>query len=282
MGQTLGRLAREAGYEIGDVVCRSARSARSAVKFIGAGHPHASETARLSQSDFVLISTPDDKIPDVVKIIERDIAGEGHAAVLHTSGALSSAVLGPLSRLGLSAGSCHPLQTFASPIRSLTLARGCYFCIEGEQKAVKVARRFVRKIGARYFEVSTDMKGLYHAAAVLASGGVVALLATSFDMLSLCGLSEAEAIKILIPLVEGTISNLRAVGPARALTGPVRRGDVGTVEKNIRSIASANDDWLSVYRLMSERSLPIAQRAGADESSLAELRRVLSGIRNNS
>ncbi|MCI0488587.1 MAG: DUF2520 domain-containing protein [Blastocatellia bacterium] len=276
VGQTLGRLAREAGYEIGDVVCRSERSARSAVRFIGAGRPQTSESARLSQADFILISTPDDKIPDAVSIVERNIAEVGRAVVLHTSGALSSAVLGPLAGLGLSAGSCHPLQAFADPARSLALVSDCYFCIEGDPKAVTVARRFVRSIGARSFEISADMKNLYHAAAVMASGGLVALLSTSLDMLSHCGLSEAEAIKVLLPLVEGTIANLRAVGPARALSGPVRRGDLGTVEKNLRAIASVNADWLRVYRLLAERSLPLAERAGADKESLAELRRILN------
>ena len=276
MGRTLGRLAREAGYEIGDLVCLSLRSARSAARFIGAGRPQASESARLSQADFVLISTPDDKIPYAIGIIENNIAGVGRAAVLHTSGALSSDVLGSLIAHGLSAGSCHPLQTFANPARSLALVRGCYFCIEGEQRAVTLARRFVRRIGARYFEIPTRMKGLYHGAAVLASGGVVALLATSLDMLSRCGLGESEAIKILLPLVEGTIANLRAAGPARSLSGPVRRGDVGTVEKNLRAIASVDADWLRVYRLLAERSLPLAERAGIDKASLVELRRILN------
>src|SRR5437764_1481193 len=82
------------------------------------------------------------------------------------------------------------------------------------------ARRFVKAIGARYFEIPTEQKSLYHAAAVMASGGVTALVSASLEMLAHCGLPEKEARRVLLPLVEGTLKNIGAVGAAKALTGP--------------------------------------------------------------
>ncbi|HXG91566.1 MAG TPA: DUF2520 domain-containing protein [Blastocatellia bacterium] len=273
VGQALGRLAREAGYEIADVVSTSRRSAAASVRFIGAGRAQAASRARLSAADLILIATPDDKITAAVGLIEKNALTIGRAIALHTSGAIASDALKRLTQYKIAIGSCHPLQTFESPDRALSLVPASYFCIEGEPRAVRAARRLVRDIGARYFEIPTEMKSLYHAAAVMASGGVVALLSISLQLLERCGLSETQSQRVLLPLVEGTVANVRAVGPARALTGPVRRGDTGTVERNMKAIAAVDNDWLEVYRLLAERGLALAERAGATHESLARLLR---------
>ncbi|HKG20593.1 MAG TPA: DUF2520 domain-containing protein, partial [Blastocatellia bacterium] len=139
VGRTLGRLAHRSGHEVGDVVCSSRRSARSAVVFIGAGAPHGESRARLSPAGLFLISTPDDRIMDAVELI-GGAPGTGRPSALHTSGSLSSDVLSPLRERGFSIGSCHPLQTFPRPSRSEALVRSTYFCIEGDARAVRVAR----------------------------------------------------------------------------------------------------------------------------------------------
>ena len=275
VGQTMGKLAREAGYEITDVVSRSQRSARAAARFIGAGNALQASSARLSPAHLILIATPDDKISDAVELVSSNASGFSKAAALHTSGAVASDVLSPLAERGFAIGSCHPLQTFESPARALELMPGSYFCVEGEARAVRAARALVRRIGARYFEIPTEMKSLYHAAAVMASGGVVALISISLEMLKRCGLSDIESKKVLLPLVEGTIANVRAVGPARALTGPVARGDAGTVKRNMNAIAAFDSRWLEIYRLLAARSLTLAERARIDDDSLEELKRLL-------
>ena len=275
VGQTMGRLARLAGYEITDVVCRSRRASAAAVRFIGAGNPQQAARVRLSPSDLILIATPDDRISEAVELVMNNASSVSRAVALHTSCAIASDVLNRLRERGLATGSCHPLQTFESPARALELAGRSYFCIEGEPRAVLAARRLVRRIGARYFEIPTEMKSLYHAAAVMASGGVVALLSISLELLERCGLSGVESKKVLMPLVEGTVGNVSAVGPALALTGPVRRGDAGTVRRNMKSIADVSSDWLEVYRQLAARSLTLAERAKIDDKSLDEVRKAL-------
>ena len=276
VGQTIGRMAHEAGYDITDVVCRSRRSAIAAVRFIGAGKAQAYSRARLSAANLILITTPDDRINDAVELVSRNASRIEGRVALHTSGALTSTSLARLIPHGFSVGSCHPLQTFESPARALNLAPSSYFCIEGEPEAVRAARKLVRGIGARYFEIPTEMKSLYHAAAVMASGGIVALVSISLEMLARCGLTEAQSKKVLLPLVEGTIANVRAVGPALALTGPIRRGDTGTVERNMKALAAVDSDWLELYRLLAARSLALSKEAGLDEGSLKDLLRIVS------
>ncbi|HXG65868.1 MAG TPA: DUF2520 domain-containing protein [Blastocatellia bacterium] len=278
VGQTLGRLAREAGYEIGEVVSRTRRSAQAAVKFIGSGEAQSAAQARLTAADLFLIATPDDRIQDAVEMILQQAPTRCRAVVLHTSGALASDALAPLASCGYSVGSCHPLQTFASPERALPLARGIYYCIEGDARAVRMARRLARDVGGRPFEIRTEMKSLYHVAAVMASGGFVSLLSISMEALTRCGLKEKEAQKVLLPLVEGTLANVRAVGPARALTGPVRRGDAGTVRRNLDALARinrVNSQWFEVYRALGLRAVTLAEKAGTDENALDEVRRLL-------
>jgi predicted short-subunit dehydrogenase-like oxidoreductase (DUF2520 family) len=274
VGQTLGRLAHEAGYEIADVVCRSRRTAVRAARFIGAGEPHAATSARLAAANVILIATPDDGMGEAVKLLVGDARPIGHAVVLHTSGALTSLALAPLRELNFAIGSCHPLQTFESPQRALSVIRQSYFCIEGERQAVGVARTFVRRIGARSFEISTTMKSLYHAAAVMASGGLTALLSVSLEALQGCGLSEAEARRVLLPLSEATLANVREVGPHRALTGPIRRGDVSTVQHNLDALAAADAQWLAIYRLLAAQSLRLIEPQ-LDQPIVEAMRRLL-------
>lgn len=273
VGQALALRAREAGFEIVDIVCRSRRSANRAAKFIGAGKAQTASRARLADADLFLISTPDDKIHEAVELVRRSEVKS--TVALHTSGALSSDVLKPLAENGFAVGSCHPLQSFESPERGVALLDKTYFCIEGNTKAVRVARRFVKAIGARDFEIKTEMKSLYHAAAVMSSGGITALLSVNLGLLMKCGLSEAKARQVLLPLVEGTLANIRAVGTTEALTGPVRRGDGGTVERNLKALVAADAKAMELYCLLAERSVALARAAGADEAALQNIRKLL-------
>jgi predicted short-subunit dehydrogenase-like oxidoreductase (DUF2520 family) len=229
----------------------------------------------LIETDLILIATPDDRVGEAAGLIVENAETLRGAVALHTSGALSSDALGSLRAYAIATASCHPLQTFGSPARAVGLLKDSYFCIEGEPRAERIARRLVRSIGARSFTVTTEMKSLYHAAAVLASGGVVSLLGISIDMLMKCGLSDTQSRKILVPLVEGTVENVRTSGPARALTGPVRRGDAGTVSRNLKAIAKHDRRWVDLYALLALQSLVLAERAGADPHLLEAVRRLL-------
>ena len=276
VGRTMGRLCHQAGHEISDVVCQSKRSASAAVRFIGAGRAWASGQASLSQTDLVLVSTPDGRIPNAVELIESNASTVGRPVVLHTSGAIASSALSSLSELGMNIGSCHPLQTFESPQSALASVGASYFCIEGEPGAVRIARKLVRDTDARYFEIPTEMKSLYHAAAVMASGGLVALLSFSLDMLVMCGLKPSEARRVLLPLVEGTVANVSALGAKRALTGPVRRGDSETVARNLAALGSADSCAADLYRLLARRSVALVEQNAANPAALLEVRRQLS------
>jgi predicted short-subunit dehydrogenase-like oxidoreductase (DUF2520 family) len=271
------------------------------VKFIGAGKAQSIHRLQLSAADFILIATPDDKIPETVALLKQNFLAPSQnkirqrlvsspnknclmkpspqsfkgAVVLHTSGALSSEVLQPLAEIGFAVGSCHPLQTFASAARAVAITHKAYFCLEGEAKALRSARRFVQAIGANHFAIRTEMKSLYHAAAVMSSGGVVALLSANLELLGRCGLSAGKARKVLLPLVEATVANIGAVGAAQALTGPIGRGDVRTVEKNLQAIAAVDGQTLELYRLLAANSLRLVENSYTDKTALKQIKKLL-------
>ncbi len=275
VGQTLGLLANQAGIAVTDVISRSLPSARAAVRFIGGGNPQSVSQARLSPVDLLLIATPDEQITNAVAFIGSQLQIDPRTVVLHTSGAVSSSALASLTTQVAGIGSCHPLQTFAQPSQDLSRLRQTYFCIEGTRRGKQVARQLVRAIGAPHFEIATEMKSLYHAAAVMASGGVTALLSICIELLHKAGLGQQAARRALLPLTEGTLANVRALGAPHALTGPVKRGEAETVALNLRALQSMKEDWATLYRLLAERGLRLAAQAGTEEDALRRVRLAL-------
>src|SRR5438309_3675068 len=174
VGRALGRRLRELGWKIGAVVTRSESSARRAVRFIGAGNACAGMTRRILASRVILIATPDDEITvvsqELARIGEEELRGR---VVLHTSGAMDSAVLDAVPERGAMVGSMHPLQSFGGV--AVPSLEGKVFTIEGETQAVRVARQIARSVGGSPVRIAGSKKILYDAAAAMAAGHVLAV-----------------------------------------------------------------------------------------------------------
>src|SRR2546426_8821900 len=125
VGRALGRRLRELGWKICAVITRSEEGARRAVRFIGAGKPHAQMTRQIVSSRVILIAAPDDEIAGVAKELARiggeEVRGEG---VLHTSGALNARVLGPVKACGAAGAALHPVQSFYGVVVALVGGKG--------------------------------------------------------------------------------------------------------------------------------------------------------------
>ncbi|HZS48061.1 MAG TPA: Rossmann-like and DUF2520 domain-containing protein [Blastocatellia bacterium] len=268
VGQTLGRLWRDRGYTIESVVCRTKQSARRAVAFIGGGNPHSIDTSDLPASKVFLVSVPDDEIAETAKQIAILRADWSRTVFLHTSGSLSSRILEPLSDCKAHTGSAHPLLSISSPKLGVSQIAGGYFCIEGDKEATSLAKRLVKSIGGKTFEIDSSDKALYHAAAVLASPHLTALLSLSIQALEQCGVSKTEAHKILQPLVNSTIENLWKHGAETALTGPVSRADIATIRRNLRALAQTSELAENVYRFLSLQGANLSRSAGAPQEKL--------------
>lgn len=295
MGSALAIALDSRGYLIEALVARRLSHARKAARSI-AGTPSCLSDDRLSElphSDLILIATPDDAIGVVAaRLADKSVSSavgcryssvgrverrQRDRTVLHTSGALSSAILEPLAKIGFHTGSLHPLVSISDSQSGAESLSSAFFCLEGDLPSMKVARRIVKDLGARSFSVESHHKALYHAAAVMSSGHVTALFDVTIEMLTQCGLSKATAKRVLLPLLESTWKNLTTSDPSEALTGTFARGDEATVEKHLAALRSAkNSDALSAYQLLGKRSLKLIARNGADPASIKRIDAMLS------
>ncbi len=117
-----------------------------------------------------------------------------------------------------------------------------------------------RDAGARPFRLQEERKALYHAAAVISSNSLVTIEALAERLFREAGVEDPLAV--MAPLIEGTVDNLIELGPAAALTGPVTRGDAGTIRRNLEALASHARDTVPVYVALARASLDLAERAG--------------------
>jgi len=272
LGTALAIALESSAYSILALVARRPARARKAATLLG--RPTlalgANQIDKLPHSDFILITTPDDVIAEAARQLAVSQKGGARGrTVLHTSGALSSAVLLPLSETGFHVGSIHPLIAVSDPCTGAEALRGAFYCIEGDNVAFRVAHSIVRDLKGEDFSVSSDMKALYHAAAVMASGHFVAQLDIAVEMLFACGLNKARAREVLLPLVRSTVENLSNHEPARALTGTFARGDAATVQRHLAALRELESrDALAAYILLGRRSVKLARTLSGDSTGL--------------
>jgi predicted short-subunit dehydrogenase-like oxidoreductase (DUF2520 family) len=233
------------------------------------------QSGRLPEAALLFVTTPDDRIAETAERLAALPAARA-AVALHASGALSSDALAPLRARGASVGSMHPLASVSEASAGAESLRGAFYCVEGDARAVRAARRVVRDLGGESFTVAARHKPLYHAAALMAAGHVVALFDVALGTLARCGLSEREARRVLLPLLRSVVENLSARAPARALTGSFARADAETVRKHLAALREQGDAAaLAVYKLLGARSLELSEGAGADPVLAETIRRML-------
>ncbi len=287
LGTALARALARRGYAIKTLIAQNHNHARRAAKLSGA-HPTplALTSAQLDQlppCEIFFITTPDDAIVETAARLAAAFPRRRlhkRMTALHASGALSSHALDCLRDIGFRIGSMHPLIAISDSLRGAESLSKAFYCIEGEPGAVRVAKSIVRDLGAHSFSIRTTDKALYHAAAVMSSGHVVALFDIATEMLAHCGLNIKSARRVLLPLVESTIENLSTREPARAITGTLARADTETVAKHLESLhALASPDALMAYRLLGQRSLELARKNGADAGALKEIAKLLASNR---
>src|SRR5215831_14945331 len=276
VGRALGRRLGELGWKIDVVVTRSEASSRRAARFIGAGKPHGGLTRHVLLSYVILIATPDDAISGMARELAR-MGGEElrGKVVLHTSGARDSRVLVPVKEFGAATGSMHPLQTF-SGVGVPDLA-GKVFAVEGDAAAVRAARQIARALGGSPVQIAAGKKVLYHAAAALAAGHVLALVEAATQLLISLGMKRSEAARALLPLTRQVLDNFERVGPRAAWTGPLARGDYRIVESHLRALHDSREEIAHAYEALNRLAARVlAQHAGG---TVAELEKISGALK---
>jgi predicted short-subunit dehydrogenase-like oxidoreductase (DUF2520 family) len=259
VGTALGVALSRAGWPIHAVASRDAgRRTRFASQVEGV-RPFAEAQALVEEVELIILAVPD----DVLAPLAGEIRMYSGQAMIHTSGALGAEVLEPARAAGTQIGAFHPLVAFADTERAVAALHGATVAIEGDDELAAMLASMAERLGAHPVRLVPGTKAAYHAAAVLSAGGFVALLDAIAELGAVAGLDEAGSLAIYGPLIEGTLGNARALGIRTALTGPMTRGDTGTLAAHLDALAAHAPDVLPLYVAAAHREIDLALARGA-------------------
>jgi len=224
-------------------------------------------------AELVFITTPDDIITQVCCELQWR-AGQN---VVHCSGAHSVDILEPAKKLGAAVGSFHPLQTFADVDQAIENLPGSTFSLEAEEPLLSTLKELTLLLKSNWVELKPGDKVLYHAAAVFACNYLVTLVKLALDLWRDFGVLSQEATRALLPLLKGTINNIENIGLPDCLTGPVARGDSGTIVRHLTAIEARSPSLLTTYKELGLQTIPIALAKGrVNEQKAEEMKALLS------
>ena len=259
VGTALGVALRRAGWPITAVASRDPARRERFRNLVGGVRAFSEANAILDEVELVILAVPDDAIAPLADGM-RLYSGQ---AMVHTSGLLGADVLSPALAAGSQIGSFHPLVAFADLERAVAALHGATIALEGSDGLVALLAEMAEAIGGTPVRLAAGAKAAYHAAAVLAAGGVVALLDAVVELGRVAGLDEAGALAVYLPLVRQTLDNAQALGVRDALTGPFTRGDAGTLRAHLDELAQHAPDVLELYRALGRRELVLAEERGS-------------------
>lgn len=276
VGRVLGRLLHERKlFEIQDILTQSPESAAEGASFVGAGRAVAGY-AELRPADLYMVAVGDAALAaSAGKLAALGVLRPG-AIVFHLSGALPSSILAPAAEAGALVASVHPVQSFADPAQSVSGFAGTPCGIEGDPVAVEILGAAFAALGGKVFGVDSRFKTLYHAGSVLVCNYLTALMEAGIRTYGKGGLSRETALEVMEPLVRGTVENVFRVGTARALTGPIARGDGEVVAAQLAALEGWDPAVARIYRSLGAIALELSrERGAAAEADLARLKEIL-------
>lgn len=271
-------MLHKSGSKIVAVVSRNKRSARTCARQVACRNYSNDVSVVPSGCDLVVIAVPDRSI----RRVAESLAALSHlefrrTAVCHTSGALSSDVLEPLARLGARVFSLHPIQTFPAkkPLRDQVRSmRGTTYGYEGPRACLSTAKRITRRLGGELLVVPKEAKILYHLACVIASNYPTALVGA---VETIVGQFSRRGLQPFRKLIETSIDNAISSGAARALTGPIVRGDAAIVQAHLK--AMSDPKLKALYKSLGLYALKLTSEEHRLPSKETKRLRVLLGSR---
>lgn len=265
VGQTLGRLWHGMGvFALQDVLTRSAGSAQAACDFMGGGTPVA-QAAQLRPADVWMLAVPDAQIAAMASTLAATAAttsaslGNAPPLVFHCSGAQGAAQLAPLTALGWHSASAHCILSFASPEAAVAQFPGTPCALEGDASAIATLHTAFSAIDACCFEVQSENKLLYHAAAVFATNFLPVLQSVAEDAWRASGVPPALLPGLRAALLNNAVANITRMGPKGALTGPAARGDVAAIATQAAAVTQWDAQAGAAYMALSALALRMAK-----------------------
>ncbi len=259
VGRTLGRLFTQHGvFAVQDVLTRSQGSADEAVAFIGAGRALA-QASSLRPARVWMLAVGDGQIAPTCAALAAAGLLKG-ATVFHCSGARASTELQAASQAGALVASVHPVRSFADPAAVAAAFDGTWCGVEGDQAALALLSPAFEAIGARLVAIDAAAKTVYHAASVFASNYLVTVLDAALRAYVAAGVPPNVACELARPLASETLDNVFRLGAPGALSGPIARGDMATVERQQAALEDWDAPTAALYDALVSATTALAER----------------------
>jgi len=258
VGTALAVLLSREGYRVTGVYSRSLASAKKLAAAVNGCRVMSGSQELADSAELIFITTPDSAIAGVVSRIKWQ-SGRG---VIHCSGADSTDILEPARKSGATVGGFHPLQTFAGTKQAIENIPGSTFALEAEEPLLTTLKKMAEDLGGHWITLKAGDKVAYHAAAVFASNYLVTLIKMSTDLWQTFSIPTDQATKALLPLIRGTLHNIETIGIPQCLTGPIARGDTGTVKKHLQNLHEKAPSLLFPYKELGLQTIPVALAKG--------------------
>ncbi|HXZ94961.1 MAG TPA: DUF2520 domain-containing protein [Dehalococcoidia bacterium] len=272
-GTALAVRLSQKGWPVVAVSSRTLSSAQRLAKRVPNCQVYHTAQELADVAEIVFITTPDGVIPQVCS----EVRWHKGRSVVHCSGAHSVDILEPAKKLGAAVGSFHPLQTFAGVDQAIANLPGSTFALEAEEPLLSTLKKLTQLLNGNWVKLKPGDKVLYHAAAVFACNYLVTLVKLALDLWQDFGVSSKEATKALLPLLRGTLNNIDNIGLPNCLTGPVARGDLGTIERHLSALEARSASLLATYKELGLQTIPIALAKGKiNEQKAEEMKALLS------
>jgi predicted short-subunit dehydrogenase-like oxidoreductase (DUF2520 family) len=273
VAQTLGRLLSDAGESVVAIAGRNAERVAKAAEFISPRTIPARIEELPGLASHLLIAVADTAVESVASLLAR--SGFLRGVALHTCGAKGPQALAILAREGVSCGALHPIHSFASAEEGVSSLAGSSFAIDGDPVAIEWAFSIATLLGGRSVYVRAEDRALYHAAAVMTSSYIVALIHAAVEMLQAAGIGRLTALTALAPLARTCAENSLNLGPLEALTGPIRRGDSSTVQLHLNALRNLPGQVRQLYRSAGQVVVQMALSRGLPEAKAVEIEELL-------
>lgn len=270
LGKTIAKLIADNKVGFIQAICNTTlKNSEDAIQFIGQGK--ACDTINdLPPADIILITTPDDNIQKCCELLSQTDNLKENSIVTHCSGLLPSDILHSVKQKHCHVASIHPMRSFADPHISIQEYAGTYCAVEGDEEAIKIISPLFKSIESITFNIDKNTKHMYHAAGVIASNYLVTLYNTALQCLQEIDVENEIAHGLIANIMQSTLNNLTTTrSPDASLTGPIQRGDIGTIEKHLESLSTIKLD--SLYKTLGLATLEIAQLPEQQKNKLSKI-----------
>lgn len=263
VGCAISKRLYEAGYPLTAIISRKQKNAVEACTFIGCSTTLASDQITASATaQIILLAVPDDQIQNLALQIQATAILSHTTTLIHFSGLHPAEIMRSHSSAAALL-SLHPLLPFADRQKAFIKLQQCPCALESDTPhTLTLGQELVNAIGGEFFTLASDKKPLYHTAACIASNYLVTLLAAARDLLVKCGVEPEQAVPLLLPLVQASLENVQDYGPEQGLTGPIVRGDGGTVTRHLQALENAAPELLQLYLQTGTLTTFIGEKSG--------------------